>query len=114
MSTAKKEKIKRAAHILAGLIILLHAYHRFEEGHENYVFFLLSGLIFLAIAFFHHRLEERFPWIDTFFYAIEAILSFIIAYEYFEAGKKGLPYAYIFAGLMQLFSIYMFRRKILK
>ena len=107
----RKEKIKKAGHITAGIIILLHAYERFEAGHESYIFFAIAGFVFLSIAFFHHALKSRFPMIDTFFFAIEAILSFIIAYEYFHAGKSALPYAYLFAGLMQFLGLFLFARK---
>jgi hypothetical protein len=107
----KKEKIKKAAHILAGVLILFHSYERYETGHKSYIYFLIAGLIFLSIAIFHHTLKSKYPWIDSCFYFIEATLSLIIAYDYFHVGKKGLPFAYLFAGLFQLSAIYFLSKK---
>jgi hypothetical protein len=106
-----KEKFKKIPHIISGVIILLHAFERFESGHSTYIIFLLAGIVFLSIAWFHKVLTSKFPLIDILFYIIESILSFVIAYEYFSAGKKGLPYMYLVAAIMQLFACFMFFSK---
>jgi hypothetical protein len=103
-----KEKLKKVPHIISSVMILLHSYERFETGHGSYVVFLFAGIIFLSVAIFHQPLSKKFPWIDITFYGIESLLSFVIAYEYWSAGKKGLPFGYIIAGLFQIFAIYMF------
>lgn len=97
-----KEKLKRIPHFISGFIILLHSLERFENHHSSYILFLVSGIVFLSIAIFHHKFAAKYPRVDTLFYLIEAVLAFVIAYEYFEAGKKGLPLIYIFAGLLQI------------
>lgn len=107
----RKEKLKRIPHLISGGIILLHAYERYEHGHASWLFFLVSGLIFLSVAIFHHPLAARFRFIDVLFYSIEGILSLIIGYEYYEAGKKALPFAYLFATLMQVIAIFIFVRR---
>lgn len=107
----QKEKLKRIPHILAGIIILLHGYEKLDEGHGPYLFYFFAGTIFLSIAIFHHKLSHRFAYVDTIFFIIEGILSFIVAAEYFEAGKSGLPWAYLVAGVMQLSAIFLFIRK---
>lgn len=107
----KKEKIKKAAHILAGGLILLHSYEKYETGHKSYIYFLIAGLIFLSVALFHHTLKSKYPWIDNCFYFIEATLSLIIAFDYFHLGKKALPFAYVFAALLQFSAIYFLSRK---
>jgi hypothetical protein len=106
----KIDKRKRFAHILAGMIILLHAYERFDTGHRSYIFFLLFGLVFLCVAFFHPILEKKFSRVDSTFFFIEGILSLIIMYEYIHAGKKGLPFTYGAAGLVQL-AVAVFKSK---
>lgn len=111
-NTAKKEKLKRMAHFFAGFLILFHGYERFDEGHGSYVFFFIAGVIFLIVAALHHRLAARFPMVDSVFFFTEAMLSFVIAYEYFEAGKKALPFVYVLAGCIQLGAIFMLKRKI--
>ena len=83
---------------MAAIVTLSHAYERYETGHNSFIFFLLAGIIFLTLAILHHKLLNRFAWIDSIFYIIEGALSFIIAQEFFEADKKGLPYLYLLAG----------------
>jgi hypothetical protein len=98
-----KEKARRVAHIAAGFVILIHAYEKYESGHGPYLFFTIFGIIFLSVAFFHHQLAKKFPWIDAVFFIIEAILSLIVAYEYFHVGKKALPFTYLLLSIFQFF-----------
>ena len=114
MQSNKKEKLRKATHLLAGSVILLHALGQYEAGQGTYIYFLLSGLIFLSVALFHHTLKARFPWVDTIFFGIEGILSFLIAYEYFHLGKNALGCTYIFAGSLQLIAIFIFARRLNK
>jgi len=106
-----KEKLKRIPHLISGFIILLHAYERYEEGYHNYVFFLVAGLVFLTVAIFHHPLAHKFKFIDVLFYSIEGALSFLIGWEYLEAGKKTLPYGFFIASLFQVMAIFIFVRR---
>ena len=114
VSIHRKEKLEKATHILAGVIILFHAYEKYEGEHSSYIYFVIAGAIFLSIAIFHHQLKLKFPWIDNCFFIIEAISSLIIAYDYFHMGKSGLPIIYLFAGLLQLSAVYFFSRKLRK
>lgn len=98
-----KEKKARIAHIVAGLVILIHAFERFDAGHGPYWLFALAGIVFILLAIFHHSIVHRFPWIDGVFFLIEGILSLVIAYEYFHAGKKALPIVYAATGVFQVF-----------
>jgi hypothetical protein len=107
-----KDKLRRIPHIVSAMVILLHSLERFESGHHSSVVFLIAGLVFLSVAVFHHKLAHRFPIVDTLFYSIEGLLAFIIAYEFFESGKKFLPYIYVAAGILQLFAIFVFARKL--
>jgi len=114
VSIHRKEKLEKATHILSGVIILFHAYEKYEGEHSSYIYFVIAGAIFLSIAIFHHQLKLKFPWIDNCFFIIEAISSLIIAYDYFHMGKSGLPIIYLFAGLLQLSAVYFFSRKLRK
>jgi len=111
-SIQRKEKLKKVTHILAGVIILIHAFEKYESEHGSYIYFVIGGILFLSIAIFHHQLKLKFPWIDNCFFIIEAISSLIIAYDYFHMGKSGLPIAYLFAGVLQLSAIYFFSRRL--
>ncbi|MEJ7829248.1 MAG: hypothetical protein WKF91_13655 [Segetibacter sp.] len=98
-----KQKRKRIAHILAGIVILIHAYEKYEGGHDTYIPFAIAGLVFLSIALFHPLIERKAPWIDGVFFAIEGILSLIVAFDFFHLGKKALPIAYLLLGIFQFF-----------
>jgi hypothetical membrane protein len=113
-SIHRREKLEKATHILAGVIILFHAYEKYESEHGSYIYFAIAGVLFLSIAIFHHQLKLKFPWIDNCFFIIEAISSLIISYDYFHMGKSGLPIIYLFAGLLQLSAVYFFSRKLRK
>ncbi|MBA4140225.1 MAG: hypothetical protein H0X70_06915 [Segetibacter sp.] len=106
-----REKRKRIAHILAGIVILIHAYEKYEGGHNSYISFLVAGIIFLIIALFHPIIEKKAPWIDGVFFSIEAILSLIVAFDYFHVGKKALPIVYLLLGLFQFFIAFKKSRK---
>ncbi len=110
--TQRKEKLKKFSHILAGVLILLHAFEKHEGGHGTYIFFVIAGIVFLSIAIFHHPLKRRFPLVDTCFFSIEALLSFVIAYDYFHMNKTGLPFMYLLAGILQLSAVFIFSKKL--
>ncbi|RYY59129.1 MAG: hypothetical protein EOO05_14270 [Chitinophagaceae bacterium] len=110
-SLKNKEKRKKLAHIFAGFVILIHAWEKYESGHGPYLFFLIAGLVFLTVAFMHHVIERKAPWIDGVFFLIEASLSFLIAYEYFHMGKKGLPFVYVVLGIAQIVVASVMSRK---
>jgi hypothetical protein len=107
----RRRKLKKYAHIVAGFVILIHAYEKYESGHGPYLIFTIAGLIFLSVAFFHRIIEKKAPWIDGFFFFIEGILSVFVAIDFFHMGKKALPYTYIFLSLIQFFMAFRKSRK---
>ena len=109
-----KEKRKRLVHIMSGVVILIHSYGHYENGHESYVYFALAGIIFLSIAVFHPVIEKKAPWIDGVFFVIEGILSMIVAADYFHMGKKALPYVYLLLGCFQIVMAFVRSRKGMK
>lgn len=98
-----KETRNRALHIVSGFIILIHAYEKYESGHHSYVYFAAAGLVFLTIALLHPVIERKLPWVDGAFFIIEALLSLIVAADYFHMGKKGLPVCYLLVACFQFF-----------
>ncbi len=106
-----KEKIQRFAHILAGFIILVHAYEKYDLHQSSYILFLVLGLIFLSIAFMHHTLAKYSHFVDSIFLIIEAICLAIIAADFFNEGKKALPYCYIVASVMYVVVAFIKYRK---
>ena len=91
----RKEKKEKLVHILAGLIILIHAYEKYDLQESSYIFFFVAGIAFLSVALLHHRLAKHFPYVDGVFFIIEAVIYAVIAADYFQQGKKGLPWCYV-------------------
>jgi hypothetical protein len=106
-----RDKRKRYAHIGAGIVILIHAYEKYESAHDSYLFFAIAGLIFLTVAILHPTIEKKAPWIDGVFFIIEGILSLIVAYEFFHVGKKALPITYLFLACFQFFMAFKKSKK---
>jgi len=106
-----REKRKRIAHIGAGIVILIHAYEKFEGGHDTYKLFAFAGIIFLSIAIFHPIIEKKIPWVDGLFFFIEGVLSIVVALDYLHLGKKALPTTYILLGLFQFFMAFRKSKK---
>jgi len=97
------EKRNRIVHIIFGFIILIHALEKYETGHGSFLFFLIAGLVFIALAIFHPLLEKKYPWIDGVFFVIEGTLSLTVSYDYYHMGKKALPFVYIGVAMLQYF-----------
>jgi hypothetical protein len=113
MSTTnnRKDKTKKLAHIFAGIIILVHAYEKYELDEGSWLIFLTAGIAFLLVAILHHRLVYIFPYVDGVFFFIEAILCAFIAVDYFVHGKKGLPWCYVIASAAYLFAAFIKGKK---
>jgi hypothetical protein len=107
----KSENGKRVAHIGAAVVILIHAYEKFETGHGPWPVFAIAGLLFLSIALLHPVIEKKAPWVDGVFFVIEGILSLIVAYEFFHAGKKALPITYLLLAAFQFFMAFKKSKK---
>ena len=95
----RNEKRKKWAHIIAGVVILLHGYEKLEKEESSYWIFFLFGIIFIMLAVFHKQLAQKIRWVDVIFYGIEALMLAVIAYDYWHHGKKGLPLAYSAAAI---------------
>lgn len=100
------EKRRRAAHLVAAITILVHAYENYETGHHSWQLFAVAGSIVLALAVFHHNIEKRVWWIDGAFFVIEGILSFVVSYDLFHHGKKALPITFLCLGIFQFYMAY--------
>lgn len=105
------EKRKRIVHLLSAVTILIHAFENYETGHHSWQLFAVAGVTVLILVLFHAKIEKKFPWIDGAFFAIEAVLSFVICYDLFHHGKKALPFTYLALGLFQLFMAFKKGRK---
>jgi hypothetical protein len=111
MIKRSREKAKRVAHIGAALVILIHAYEKYDSGHESWMVFVIAGLAFLTIAVLHPVIEKKFPWVDGVFFVIEGILSLVVAAEFIHAGKKALPITYLLLAGFQFFMAFRMSKK---
>lgn len=110
----RREKAKKIAHILAAVIMLIHGYEKWEKGESSYRFFFFFGILFLILVFFHKSLTQKIKWGDGIFHGIEAIILFIIAYDYFHHGKMALPLTYTVAGIGYVIAAIVISRKGMK
>lgn len=107
-----KEKRKKFAHILAGIVILIHAYEKWEHHSGTWWVFFFFGLLVFTLVVFHNRIHHRFPGIDAGFFLIEGVLMFVTSYYYFSHDKKLLPYCYLLVGVAYIvMSFVRFKKK---
>jgi len=106
-----RERKEKIGHVLAAIIILVHALEKHELHEDSWLFFAISGIVFLGVAIMHHRIAKVFPYVDGVFFIIEAMLYAIIAAEYFHKGKKALPWCYVFATIAYTVSAFIRAKK---
>ena len=99
-SSAHKSK-NPLAHIASSVVVFIHAYAKYDEGHSSYIIFTIAGIMILSVAIFHSQLLKKFTKIDGVFFIIEGLLSLVMAYDYFHMEKKYLPFVYIAIAIMQ-------------
>ena len=106
-----REKRNKFAHVLAGIVILIHAYEKWLHHSATWWTFLFFGLLIFILVLFHDRIHHRFPGIDAAFFSIEGVLMFVTAYYYFSHHKTYLPYAYLLSGLAYMvLSFYKYKK----
>lgn len=99
----RTEAQQRFAHAMAGVLLLVHAFEKFEQHHVKAgTAFVLFGMAFVLYAWFHPRLHGHpiAPHLETGVFLIEGTAITITAAVYFHAGKKGLPACYMIAAVM--------------
>lgn len=90
----RKEIFKKLAHLIGGFVIFVKGFDKFTE-HDSLIgiFLMLLGVIFVAFAFFHHKL----PWFEkheAWLLWLESLALGLITYFYFAEGKVALPFVY--------------------
>lgn len=106
-----KPKFRKVGHIIAALVILIHAFEKFEINHPSYPFYTVAGLLFLAIAIFHEQLRQIFRPVDSVFMIIEAGVYCLVAIEHFQEHKKVLPWLYVVATIMYVIAAFIKSKK---
>ncbi len=103
-NSGHKGKTDSLLHIIMGFVILMHGIERLDNHFYSGVIFILASTIFLSCALFHKKLTGRFPFLDCIFHLLEGFLALVIALEYFQEGKKYIPYFYLLATLLYSFA----------
>ena len=94
----KKEKLKQFTHLLAGFLILIHAFQTFEkEDHQTSFVFLFIAIAFLVIAGIHHWLARQIRKADGVCFILEAIALYFSAWHY---RLDGLTYMIIISAVL--------------
>lgn len=110
----RRGKIGTIAHVLTALVIIVHGYEKMEKGESSYPIFYIAGFVFLLIVALHKPISRHFKWSEGIFHFIEALVLFVIAYDYFHHGKTALPICYMIAGLGHIVASVVVGRKGMK
>ncbi len=105
-SSDRKQKLPL---IVAASVFLISALASFMSGNFTFAFLNLAMALlnFVALRFIE-RMPER---TNALIHLANAVLAFFTAYDFFRAGKKGLPYAWLIAGLVFTIAFIIFLRK---
>lgn len=108
----RSEKRNKLLHLFAAVIIIFSGFEKLEANHiPSAVFFLFSGVVFLLIAIFHHKLAHRVRSVDAIFSIIEALLAVTVSIDFFNEHKHYIQYAYLFVALVYFIRAYMLFKK---
>jgi len=94
----EKEKLKQLFHLLAGYLMIAHAFALFENNPKKkfllIALYLGFGALFLILAGLHEWLEKKAHKIDVLIFIIEAVAVGLSGVHYFfEGGSKNKLYA---------------------
>lgn len=105
---------ERFSHFMAGLVLLVHAYEKFEAGHTHAgIAFVVFGSAFILYGILHTRLHGLAvaPHLETAASVIEGTALVITAGTMMHAHHKALPGCYLFAACIYFAKAYYFHRK---
>ena len=110
----RREALQKFVHFLTAFVIALKGVSKLEHASKYLPFiivFFIAALFIVLGALFHHRLAHRFRYFDAFFFAIEAIVLFLVAYLHARDGATALQYVIGASALMYLVAIVIFVMK---
>lgn len=99
---------------MAGLVLLVHSYEKFEAGHVRAgIAFIVFGAAFILYGVLHNRLHALAvaPHLETVASVIEGIALLITAGTMMHAHHKALPACYVFAASIYFGKAYFHHRK---
>ena len=103
-------KRKQQLPLIAGAAVFLLA--AVVAYQDNDIIFALIYVLMFALNFAALKFVERLPaQTNTILSLANALLSFYQSYQFFQIGKKGLPYAYLIAAVGFLITTYFTFKK---
>ena len=103
----KKHNLSKVAHIISGVVVILHGIGEMDKGHGIPWFFFITGILMLMVAVFHHPVEKKLGSGEGIVFFVESAVQAFIVMQYLEAGKKALPFAHGFATVLYAYVGYM-------
>lgn len=103
----KNENLYKLAHLISGLVVLLHGIAELDKSHGSPWFFFIAGTLMVLVAAFHHQVEKKLKNGEGILFFIEGAVQFFIAMHYLEAGKKALPLTHMFAATLYCYVGYL-------
>ena len=97
---SKRQKLERAAHIAAGVVILLKGFTAGEHQVTVAVFLYVFGVLFLAVAAWHHRISVLTTVLaHRILFVLEGTVLLAVSYEMVAEHKHYVLYAYLVAAV---------------
>jgi hypothetical protein len=101
---------KQLAPLIAGAIVFLLAAIGAYQGGDKLFLLIYSAIFAINVAAI--KFVERLPVETNLIVSLaNGLLCFYQAYYLFQIGKKGLPYAYLIAGIGFMIAAYVALRK---
>ena len=110
-----RERLRAVGHFMTGLAILMKGISKLDHGSHDLPFtvlFLAAGLGVIVMTALHQRRAISGPRFEVLLYAVESLVSFVLAWYFFHEGKTYLPYAALVpAAVFAVLAVVMWRKK---
>ena len=106
--------MQKVVHFLTALTLTLKGIIKMEHphGYEAVIaLFLLSAIYIVVITVFHDRLHTHTRALTASVYAIESLVSAVLAWVYLQEGKHYIPYLFVLASVLFLVALAVYLRK---
>jgi hypothetical protein len=91
------------AHLISGIVVILHGIADLEVHHGKPLFYFLMGILMIFVGVKNDAVAKFSKTLANSFYFIEAIVIFFIAFHFFELGKKFIPWIYTISGVLYFY-----------
>lgn len=104
-----KSKLKNLSFILGSFVFFLSGIDAVDQKN---LLLAISNLLMAVVNFSAiYTLKQYSFWMDVILFIMNSVLASMVAYFYFNEGKKGLPYAWIFVCAFYLAAAFITYKK---